>query len=202
MAAPSLSRDGQAYVVAVEGLAAVDFDNVSDKLRLFASRAVNSTARKYRTKSAQEIREQIAFPARYLTGKENGKLRVARYASPDSLEAVIRGRDRATSLATFVKGSKKHGRASPMVEVAKGHREKMNRAFLMNLRSGNIGLAVRLAPGERIENKRQMVKVSNGLYLLYGPSVDQVFRQVAEEISDDAGEYLENEFHRLSEALL
>ena len=78
----------------------------------------------------------------------------------------------------------------------------MNRAFLMNLRSGNLGLAVRLAPGERIDNKRRMVQMSNGLYLLYGPSVDQVFRSVAEDVSADAGDFLEQEFLRLTEALL
>lgn len=202
MAAPVISPDGQRYVIAVEGLEGLDLTAVPEKIKRLASRAINTTARRYRTQAAREMREQIAFPARYLTGAESGRLQVARFASPEALSATIRGRDRPTSLATFVKGARRHGVKSPTVEVATGVREKMNRAFLMNLRNGNLGLAVRLAPGEKIDNKRKMVQVSNGLYLLYGPSVDQVFRTVAADLSDDAAAFLEQEFTRMSEALL
>ncbi|MEP2533554.1 hypothetical protein [Shimia sp.] len=202
MAQPTVSSDAQHYVVAVEGLAALDFDEVPERVKKFASRAINTTARRYRTKSAKAMREQIAFPARYLTGAADGRLRIPRFASPEDLSATIRGRGRPTSLATFVRGPKVHGRKAPTVEVAAGRREKMNRAFLMNLRNGNLGLAVRLAPGEKIENKRRMVLMNNGLYLLYGPSVDQVFNTVAEDVSEDAADFLEQEFTRMSEALL
>ncbi|MEP1254358.1 MAG: hypothetical protein ABJI29_06340, partial [Alphaproteobacteria bacterium] len=68
MAQPTVSSDAQHYVVAVEGLAALDFDEVPERVKKFASRAINTTARRYRTKSAKAMREQIAFPARYLTG--------------------------------------------------------------------------------------------------------------------------------------
>lgn len=193
---------GGRYVVAVEGLEALDLDQVPEKIKQFAARAINTTARRYRTKAAREMREQVNFPARYLTGAESGRLRVARFASPESLAATIRGRDRPTSLAQFVKGPRRGGRKSPTVEVAPGHRVKMNRAFLMSLKSENVGLALRVSPGERVENKRKMVQVANNLYLLYGPSVDQVFRSVAEDVSEDASVFLEQEFTRLTEALL
>jgi len=202
MATPAISRNAQRYVIAVEGLQGLDLSAVPEKVKRLASRAINTTARRYRTQAAREMRQQIAFPARYLTGAQSGRLRVARFASPEALSATIRGRDRPTSLATFVKGPRRHGVKSPTVEVGTGTREKLNRAFLMNLRSGNLGLAVRLAPGEKIDNKREMVQIVNGLYLLYGPSVDQVFRQVAADVSDDAADFLEQEFTRMSEALL
>ena len=75
----------------------------------------------------------------------------------------------------------------------------------MRLRAGtadietksNLGLALRLRPGESVLNKRQMVQVSGNLYLLYGPSVDQVFRSVAEDIAPEATDILEAEFLRL-----
>lgn len=199
----SASPSGQGYLVAVEGIDTAKFDpNLEERLRALASRAINATARRMRTQASRLIREQIAFPARYLDSRTDGNLRITENAKADSLEAVIRGRFRPTSLTRFVKGPLRHGRKAPTVEVSPGRRERMNRAFLLNLRSGNVGLAVRLKPGERVENKQFMVSVSNGLYLLYGPSVNQVFEQVAEDVEDDAGAFLEQEFLRLTEALL
>lgn len=198
---PSLTQSGLAYAVAVEGLADIDFSTVPEAVKRFASQAINATARRYRTESSRRIREQVAFPARYLDSKSDGNLQIVRTATPTNLEAAIQGRFRATSMTRFVRGPVVHGRRSPTVEVAPGKRETMKRAFIMNLRSGNKGLAVRLAPGERIENKKRMVRMNNGLYLLYGPSVDQVFRDVAADVSEEASEYMENEFLRLAEAL-
>jgi len=196
------SPRGGNYVVAVEGLDEINFADAKPKLLRLAAQAVNRTARKYRTESSRAIREQIAFPARFLDSRDDGRLRVSRFAKPSSLSAAITGRGRATSLARFVKGPRTKARKAPTVEVSPGNREKLNRAFLMGLKNANIGLAVRLREGERIENKRKMVQVSGSLYLLYGPSVDQVFRSVAEDVSDDAGDFLEQEFLRLTEAFL
>ena len=78
-------------------------------------------------------------------------------------------------------------------------------AFPMKLRRGtgvydpenaNIGLAVRLGKDESIRNKHQMVQVSGSLYLLYGPSVDQVFRDVRYEVQAPIGDVLESSFLR------
>lgn len=185
-----------AFTVAIEGLESVDLDTVSQNIKVIAARAINATAKRTMTASSKAIREQIAFPARYLTGKD-GNLKLAQNARADALEAIIEARARPTSLTRFVKGPVVHGRKSPTVEVGTGNREKMTRAFIMNLRSGNLGLAVRLKPGESLVNKHTMVAMQNGLYLLYGPSVDQVFRTVAQDVSPEAAEFLENEFVRL-----
>jgi hypothetical protein len=79
----------------------------------------------------------------------------------------------------------------------------MPSAFLMRLRAGagtadnyNIGLAIRLAPGERIRNKRVMTQVGHNLYLLYGPSVDQVFRTVADDNAPEIATMVRDEFYR------
>lgn len=199
---PNFAHAGLNMVVAVEGLEDIDFANVPERVKRFAVAAVNTTARKFRTESSRRIREQIAFPARYLDSKTDGNLRLARTATVAAMEAVIQGRFEPTQLSRFVKGPKRHGIKGPTVEVGRGNRERMNRAFLMNLRSGNIGLVVRLRQGEHIENKSRMVSMNNNLYLLYGPSVNQIFRQVSEEVSDDAGAFMEKEFLRMTEALI
>ncbi len=203
----SFGGGGLGYVVAVDGLSDLydDFNKISDKIKARAAMAINATATKYRTVGSREIRELIAFPARYLDSKTDGRLRVRQRASADSLEAAIEGRFDATSLTRFVKGSVRHGRNAPKLHVEQGKQSVIPNSFIMNLASGNQGLAIRLKPGETIKNKRRMVsftKKDSNLYLLYGPSVDQLFRQVSREVAPDAAAYLEKEFIRLTENLI
>lgn len=208
MAFASITPGGLDYVVAVEGLEALgaDLEQVEDRIKKLAARAINATARKFRTESSRAIREQVNFPARFLDSRSDGKLRLVRNATATSMEAVIRGDFEARSLARFVSPSQRRPNfRSPSVEVRPGNRERMDRAFIIGLSNGNLGLAIRLRPGERVENKRKMVSFSKkdrNLYLLYGPSVDQVFRSVASDVAPGAAEYLEREFTRLTEALL
>ena len=68
----------------------------------------------------------------------------------------------------------------------------------------NLGLAIRLRPGEKLQNKVAARRVEKGLYLLYGPSVDQVFRSrdgtgVATDLVPDIEQDLSDEFIRLLE---
>ncbi|MCQ4311691.1 phage tail protein [Pseudomonas stutzeri] len=188
------------YVVAVEGLSSLsDIQNLDEKILLRARQAINRTTDRTRTRSDREIRKQVAFPARYLSSR----LTVSKKASGRSLEAVITGRDRPTSLARFAKNkdigaARRKGGVS--VSVGPGQTRFMSGAFLMQLRGGNLGLAIRLKEGESMRNKRKMTRVGKGLYLLYGPSVDQVFRSVADEhAAPEAADYLEREFIRLME---
>ena len=54
-----------------------------------------------------------------------------------------------------------------------------------NRPGGNMGLAIRLKPGERLANTQGAVRLTRGnrpgdnVWLLYGPSVNQVLRDVA-----------------------
>lgn len=189
-----------AYVIAVDGLdQLIDIDSLDERILKAARNAINKAADRTRTRSDREIRKAINFPARYLSDK----LTVAKRASGRTLEAVITGRDRPTSLARFAKNrnpaaSRKAGGVSLVVSPNKT--TTIPNAFLMPLRNGNLGLALRLKPGESIRNKKYLTKVSKGLYLLYGPSVNQVFRVVADEkAAPEAAQYLENEFLRLLE---
>lgn len=181
------------FVLVVEGLEALeDIENLDRRIIVRARQAINSTLRKTRTAIDRDIRQQVAFKARYL----GSRLRISQFATDHSLQGTITGRDRPTSLARFATSRKKGG---ARVQVAPGITKQMNRAFLMQLKGGNEGLAIRLKPGETIKNKKYMRKVNQGLYLLYGPSVNQVFRGVAEDESDNIAVELQQEFTRLME---
>lgn len=197
-------RSGFGYVVAIDGLSALrDIETLPETIRLAAQRAINKTVDRTRTRASEQIRKQVSFKARYLDDSSNGRLAVSKRASGDDLEARITGRFRPTSLAQFVTSSGKRG-VTVKVQPALARRSK--RMFLIPLRAGfdvdaplsNVGLAIRLKPGERVEHKRKMISMGKGLYLLYGPSVSQVFANVAEDVSPEAAEFLEREFLRLS----
>ena len=198
------------YAVFVEGLTALDeFDSLRDDIKLWAAQAINKTADHGRARAAREIRDQVNFPAQYLTpaGK---RLFVSKKAQRSDLEGRIRARTRATSLARFASGTTQVNKPGVRVEVAPGRARFLKRAFLVRLRAGsadldtrnNLGLAVRLKPGEKLRNKSEVRKLDSGLYLLFGPSIDQVFRArdgggVADDISPDLATYMEKEFLRL-----
>lgn len=199
------------YIVATEGLEALDdLADLDEVIVQKARMAVNKTADWSRTRGSEAIRSEVALSASYLNGVDGRgrqRLGVSKRATDGSLEAAITGRFEPTSLARFVVGSKTPNRRGPsiMVEPGKVRKPNTQRTFLMRLRSGNsgdlgnLGLAIRLKPGERVRRKKEQIlkEIGKGLYLLYGPSVDQVFRAVADQIAPDSGEYLEREFLRL-----
>jgi hypothetical protein len=193
------------YAFAVEGLDTLkNIENLPQQVITAARQAINKTLDHARTESARRIALQVNFSAQYLSPGE-GRLAVARRATDAKLEGAIVGRHRPTSLARFATSSAPNKHSGVTVVVKPGGARFMRRAFLIRLRSGatltdtkfNLGLAIRLKPGESITNKREMVKLSGNLYLLYGPSVDQVFRTVREDIGPDALNILESEFLRL-----
>lgn len=190
-----------AYVLVVEGLEQLeDISKLDDKLVSRARQAINRTMQRTRTQASREMRSQINFGARYLSGQA-GRLKVTQKATNSNLSSTLRGADRPTLLARFatsksVAASRKNG---VRVQVKPGETVHMKGAFLLNLRGGNLGVAVRLKPGESIRNKKFMAKMSGGLYVLYGPAVNQVFSNVAEDLTPDALDFLEREFARLME---
>lgn len=202
-----VQQSGFGYVVAVNGLSAMrDLEDIPADVTRAALQAINRTLARTRTSSGRAMREQVNFPARYLTG-EDGRLSITKQATSDDLEGRITGRFRATSLARFSSGGTPGKRTGVRVEVAPGFAKFMRSAFLIRLRAGsddldtrsNLGLALRLKPGERVQNKARMIQMKSGLYLLYGPGVDQIFRTVAADEAPEAADFLEREFLRLLE---
>lgn len=202
-----------AFAAFVDGLEVDLLDGLDDRSRRMAAvRAINKIARDARSLGARMIRDQVNLPVRYLSEAEK-RFYVSRQATTGSLEARVTARGRATSLAQFVSGPAKPGKAGVYVEVKPGKARFMRRAFLIRLPQGNsavtdsrfnLGLAVRLRPGEQLQNKLAARRVEKGLYVLYGPSVSQVFRAndgdgVANEIAPTVADRLGDEFMRLLE---
>lgn len=143
----------------------------------------------------KEMRRNVAFPSGYLEGD---RLRLAKRARRGSIVAEVVGRDRATSLARFAQGQKpSNTRGRKIVlTVAPNKKRTLEKAFLVNLRNGNVGLAVRLKKGEQIHNTTAAVRLADNLFLLYGPSVDQVYRGIAEDRAPQIGANLSRQFLR------
>lgn len=178
------------------------FDELPDIAEQAAVLAINDTVeREGLTLIKRDMRDQINFPSGYLEQQVDGRPRlgVARKALRGRLEAVIRGRDRPTSLARFAPGNTpQNSRGRPItVRVKKGRSQVLRGAFLVNLNQGrSIGLAVRLKPGETLRESEGAVRLDNNVYLLYGPSVDQVLRGVAEDRGADLAEIVGQKFLR------
>lgn len=174
--------------------------------------ALNDTAR---GKGMKLIRShminEIAFNPSYLN---NGRLSITKRATNSNPEVVITARKRATSLARFVSGNKSlSGRAGVSVRVKKGKTTYLKKAWLVRLNKGasktednyNVGLAVRVGPGESVSNKKtahQSWLVRGKVALLYAPSVSQVFRSVANDVADPIGEMVAAEYLRQMGRLL
>lgn len=144
------------------------------------------------------MEDEVAFPKGYLN---KDRLGVTQHATPQRLEAVIKGRDRPTSLARFAaKGQSPQNtrKGGVRITVKPGAGKYLKGAWLVSLNNGNIGLAVRLKPGTTFTNKKDAPKVqlAPDVYLLYGPSVDQVFGEVAFEKTDDIERLVASEFFR------
>lgn len=174
--------------------------------RKAAKLAINDTARRMRTAGSKAIREQVNLKAKYV----NDRLRITEKATDDSPFAIISGRRRPTRLDRY--GTKqltkraKHperSRGDPLrgipagkkaagvsVKVKrKGARKKMRGAFLIPLNdSGGLGVALRTGKGR------------NAYEVLHGPSVDQVWTDVREDL--EAEKRLNAEFQRQLKRLL
>lgn len=155
------------------------------------------------------IRGQIAFPPGYLDDVD--RFGVTRSASPGRLESVISARHRATSLARFATGGG-IGEEGLAVKVKPGRTVRMKRAFKVRLKAGanitddgyNLGLAVRV-PNGQFRNKKDtsnMVRLAKDVFLLYAPSINQVFRSVADTetpaVLADIGTEFYRQFGRLN----
>lgn len=195
-----------AFVIEVDALAAArGLDIENEKIAKALTQALNKIIDRTRTMFDREIRRQVNFPASYLR-PSSGRLTVSKKASRGDFEAVIKGRDRATSLARFTRqkpGQRVRG-GGVKVRVKKegGRMQTIPRAFLVNLNNGNLGLAVR-TDGQKPPNAWKPKQLSDNVWLLYGPSVDQALisatngKGVVSQMEGTAIDMLDAEFDRL-----
>lgn len=177
--------------------------------RTSARIAINQvTARKAVPQMRRAMKDEINFPPGYLENPD--RFGQTKRATDSDLTAAITARFRPTSLARFAEGQSYEGArrtGGVRVKVNKGGgASRIKGAFFVKLRRGgdmqdgfNMGLAIRLKPGERLRGRKKGgagVELAPNLYLLYGPSVDQVFREVSVAESPAVAEQLEREFVR------
>lgn len=176
------------------------------KIETALLRSINKTADRARTLASQDIREQVAFPASYLAPSAKRLFVSTKATKVSPFEAVISGRDRPTSLARFTNqkplgGGQRHRGGQVAVTVKPGVRRYIKRAFLITLNNSNVGLAVRTDGGPP-NNAYAPKEIGKNLWLLYGPSVDQVLSAASngggiyEEIVPETLDFLNDEFNR------
>jgi len=173
-----------------------------------AQLAINDVARRGGMKLIRDqILDEIAFPKEYL--KNPDRLGIKQFAKPGDLEAIIVARQRPTSLARFASGQPLGSKAKLGVKVTVGNGKSrvLRTAWLVRLKKGeqksadsyNIGLAVRVKPGESIVGKKgdhHSWLIPGSVALLYGPSIDQVFRGVSADVAKPISRMVTEEFFR------
>lgn len=196
-----------ATVILVEFDQMVFVDEINNSTELALVRALNRTADRSRTRFARAAREQVAFPASYVSPSSK-RLWVRSRANRKTFETVIEGRGAATSLARFTrqKVGQKTRKGGVRVTVKPGKSSFIKRAFLMRLKNNNVGLAMR-TDGSAPDKAWKPRSVGKNLWLLYGPSVDQALSAASsangiyEELSPEMLDFLEDEFLRQVELL-
>lgn len=170
----------------------VDLPDVANKSAMLALNQVSE--REAIPMIRRSAESQINFPKGYLDNPD--RLGITRKATLGSLEVVITARDRPTSLARFAPGQNPQNtrRGGVTVQVKKGRTKHLGKAFLVRLKNDNIGLATR--DKALINRAYKPVMLDRGVYLLYGPSVDQVVKTVAEDALPAIGDKVSSEFFR------
>lgn len=193
------------------GIASVEefLESRPEVARRAARLSINDTTqRKAMPIFRKEMASQTAFPPGYL--KDPSRFGVKKLATEADLTAIVTARFRPTSLARFAQGATTAAgarrRGGVRVRVNPGGARFLRGAFFVNLNRGkdtsdgfNVGLAIRLKPGETLRGRRkggQGVMLDENVALLYGPSVDQVFRDVSTTESPKVAQLLEREFLR------
>lgn len=201
---------GVSYAVVVQGLDALKlFDEIPAAIERCAVRAINKTTDRARASAKRRALSQVAWPASYLNPSQ-GRL-TTRKARKGLLEGAVSGRVRPTSLARFTRDKPlqpgQRPRGGVRVTVKPGVARFMRGAFLIPLRSGaagdlgNLGLAIRSET--QPDGAYKPKKIGKNLWLLYGPSVNQVLYSprnqggVIEDIAPEALDALNQEFARL-----
>ena len=137
----------------------------------------------------------------------NSKLAITKTARTGDLESIVTANHRLASLAGFATTPVNFGKPKTAirVRVARGGKTAvMNRAFFIRLKKDkvltedtyNLGLAMRLKPGEKVNNKHSFRSGKSNIAVLYAPSVEQMFNRIAPEIADEVMNFAETEFLR------
>lgn len=170
-----------------------------------AADALNATIDYARKIGGDAILDQVLFPPGYLD--LDGRFAITERATVGNPRAAVLARQRTTSLARFVTSAPpplKKGVVA--VRVKRGGGGSL-RAYMAPLKSGNVGVALRVKAGESLAGRTggtaglPVLREDKWgtVYLLSGPSVNQVFYNVADDIDDKVESHLVDQFVTLYE---
>lgn len=180
-----------------------------ERMAKLASQTLNRALPRGRTRLVRVVTGSINLPAAYV--REQITLR---NATPAKLEAAMSARKRPVQLSRFdarrvlkagqlsaasrerhhdeqARASAAMRPAGVTVKVRKGGaRETLPGAFIIRLRSSNsIGVALRAKVGDKRAGRKP-------IDVLYGPSLDQIYRRVRPELQAEMGTYVRDELQR------
>lgn len=199
----------------------VTFKGLDELQRLFESApqiaeqaavlAVNDASKFAFRESSKDIRGQASFTRDYLGSAETGgsdRLRILPATRGGIVEARITARNRPTSLARFAQGAPTRGQPVRVRVSPRGGVRSIKNAFMVRLRRGktvsednfNEGIAIRLGKDQSIRERKKgkagLPEIFPNVFLLYGPSVAQVFNTVSRTVSDRVSQKLASEYVR------
>lgn len=166
-----------------------DLDHIKNGAPRALSRAINHTLGVTRTESSKEIRKQVKLKAGYV----RDKLRIQR-ATVSKTSGAIRTPSRGTLLTRYPHRQYKRGGIGVQVKPS-GGKKKMPGAFFIRFRNGVQAVAIRTRHGPGLGR-------SEGLKVLYGPSVSQVFTDVKDDLQAPSGNRLMQRLAYESDRLL
>lgn len=140
-------------------------------------RALNHTLDKTRTSANSAIREQVALPASYVKERLRPKK-----ATKNNLSARLEAMRRGVLLSRYQNRDLKVG-VSVKVKPGPGQTKKMPGAFYITFANGVRAIAIRTQRGPGLGR-------SEGLKLLHGPSVSQVYTDVKDDMTQPSGRLL------------
>lgn len=171
------------------------FEAMPERTNKAASLAINRVAeRQAQTLIKREMLRNIAFKYGYVTKH----ITVGRYASPSSPYAVIEAKDTPTTLFRFTGMSVIPNRKTTVkVTVGTGRTKMMAGAFYATIKgSPQVMIRTKDNSPPRGITRGGGKEIAPHLWLLYAPSVDQVFRMVADDEIPAIEQELVYEFER------
>lgn len=177
--------------------AKAEFSDLPVKLKAALIKTINNVVPDVRSIAIERITEQVALSKSYV----QGRLFVSQRANNTDPTAVISGRVRSTQLRRYkgtqlyvsakLPGKKRLAGTSVQVKTGRGA-SVLKHTWLIKLKHGETDARAGLTMGiaERTGKDR------NDFKILYGPSVDQVWRDVKDEITPDVEKLLEAEWLR------
>jgi hypothetical protein len=162
-----------------------------DNANRAASMTLNDTARLARARLKAQMQVEIRLTESAFTGK---RLYVAEYANPTRLQATVRGDKQGYSLSRFSVDKPVRLARSPLLQIKLGGESvRVDRGFFLPAPNGALGLAVR-TKGPLTKGKGR--KVGKNLYILFGPSPDQMMKRLAPALVPSIQQHVRAEFNR------